>query len=281
MNIKIITAVLSAFLIIFSLTACTDKAFDIDNQEQTIDISTTEIRDLTSENTVSDTTESSGVSAEAAESETSLLDDDPENWSVEKIVDVYKSAAKKSDKSVKSQNNIELKSISVNNGEYEGLFEFITPIMSKLIKNNSELKDGITGGYNNLVASDVASAKAYKIENNTVIEMVMKKQISGASDDALSGSVGHAITAVGDISEVTNQLKDLGLPLELSEKDTKIYYTKPVVRVLINSNGEIIKGTWSYTVEIKLNNYKAFGKAVNTTSVVMDNTITVNGGFSE
>ena len=153
--------------------------------------------------------------------------------------------------------------------------------MSKLLANNSTEKDGITGGYKNLSVSDVASAKAYKVGNNIAIEMVMKDQISGAQEDALSGSVGHAITAVGDISVVTQQLTDLGLPLEISEKDTKIYYTKPVVKVLIDKNGEIINGTWSYTVEISLNNYKAFGKTVNTTSVIMDNTITVNGGFKK
>lgn len=206
---------------------------------------------------------------------------DPSAWSIEQIIEAYKDSAKKSDSKAKSEQSISLKSISVNNGEYEGLFEFITPIMSKLLANNSTEKDGITGGYKNLSVSDVATAKAYKVGNNIAIEMVMKDQISGAQEDALSGSVGHAITAVGDISVVTQQLTDLGLPLEISEKDTKIYYTKPVVKVLIDKNGEIINGTWSYTVEISLNNYKAFGKTVNTTCVIMDNTITVNGGFKK
>lgn len=151
--------------------------------------------------------------------------------------------------------------------------------MSKLLANNSKETAGVTGGYNNLKASDIATAKAYKVGGNTAIEMVMHEQVTGPSDDALSGSVGHAITAVGDIGAVVKQLKDLGIPLELSEKDTKIYYTKPVVKVLINSDDEIIKGTWKYTVEIRMDNYKAFGKDVETTSVIMDNTITVNGGF--
>lgn len=222
--------------------------------------------------------EENGVTIQTA---TSADISDPSAWSIEQIIEAYKDSAKKSDSKVKSEQSISLKSISVNNGEYEGLFEFITPIMSKLLANNSTEKDGITGGYKNLSVSDVASAKAYKVGNNIAIEMVMKDQISGAKEDALSGSVGHAITAVGDISVVTQQLTDLGLPLEISEKDTKIYYTKPVVKVLIDKNGEIINGTWSYIVEISLNNYKAFGKTVNTTSVIMDNTITVNGGFKK
>jgi hypothetical protein len=67
----------------------------------------------------------------------------------------------------------------------------------------------------------------------------------------------------------------MGLPLELSEKDTKIYYTNPFVKVVINDKGEIISGTWSYTVKICMNNMKAFGQTVEKASITMDNTITV------
>ena len=111
--------------------------------------------------------------------------------------------------------------------------------------------------------------------------MTMKNQISGPKEDALSGSVGHAITAVGDIGSVTNQLKDLGLPLEISDDETKIIFTNPTVKVKIDSNGIIVNGTWQYTVEIRLDNYKVFGKDVETTSIVMLNTLTLNGGFKK
>ncbi len=203
----------------------------------------------------------------------------PENMNIEQIVEFYKKSAELTHSKTKSQHTIELKNISVNNGQYEKVFNFITPIMAKLLANNSEDKDGITGGHKNLTVDDVASAKSYKSGNNTVIEMTMKEQISSGNEDALSGSVGHAITAVGDIGVVTKQLKDLGLPLEFSEKDTRIVYTDPTARVVINEKGFIINGTWKYTVSINLNNYKAFGKHVDTTSVVMDNILTVNGGF--
>lgn len=218
---------------------------------------------------------------ESAVKTTQKNSNNPAEWNKEKIAAVYKAAAKKSHSGTKSAHKIEIKKISVNNGEFEGLFDFIMPIMSKLLANNSEDKDGITGGYNNLTASDIASAKAYKSGKNTVIEMTMKEQVSGPKEDANSGSVGHAITAVGDISVVTKQLADLKLPLEISDKDTKIYYTNPTVKVVINEGGRIINGTWKYTVEIRLDNYKAFGKEVETTSVIMDNILTVNGGFKK
>lgn len=273
-----------SFIMIISLAACKEN----DNQ----DVSSNDLEQNISENYVSDiavetTADISSVDisdkSDLTEAEETIGSENeienPSEWTKEQIIQVYKSAAKKSNSSVKSAQTINLKNISVNNGQYEGLFEFITPIMSKLLANNSTDKDGITGGYVNLNLDDIAQVKAYKIGNNIAIEMVMREQTSGANDDALSGSVGHAITAVGDIGEVVKQLTDLGLPLEISEKDTKIYYTNPVVKVLINSNGEIVSGTWRYTVEISLNNYKAFGKLVETTSVIMDNNITVNGGF--
>lgn len=290
MKFKVLLSLFLTFALTFLLVSCDDKkevdvtsnntstkseefVSDDYQSEAYVELDTTEtVLVSTAHNEENSVTIQTATSADIA---------DPSAWSIEQIIEAYKDSAKKSDSKAKSEQSISLKSISVNNGEYEGLFEFITPIMSKLLANNSTEKDGITGGYKNLSVSDVASAKAYKVGNNIAIEMVMKDQISGAQEDALSGSVGHAITAVGDISVVTQQLTDLGLPLEISEKDTKIYYTKPVVKVLIDKNGEIINGTWSYTVEISLNNYKAFGKTVNTTSVIMDNTITVNGGFKK
>ncbi|MBO5420981.1 MAG: hypothetical protein J6A67_03450 [Clostridia bacterium] len=278
-------------LMIFSLAACgkdknpnapeentTSVTNGINDTGDTIDASEAPSATVTDETTsavdgTTDVSESSSVPANAPTQNS----DDPSKWTKEQIVEAYKTAAKKTHSSVKSQHKIEMKKVLVNNKE----IDFIVPIMSTLLKNNSTEKDGITGGYQNLTASDVASAKAYKNGSSLIIEMTMNKQTAGANEDANSGSVGHAITAVGDISVVTKQLADLKLPLELNEKETKIYYTNPTVRVLIDPNGKIVNGTWQYTVDIRLNNYNAFGQPVDSTSVVMVNTLTVNGGFKK
>lgn len=213
------------------------------------------------------------------EKTTAKKSENPADWGKKEIVGFYKKAARNSEASVTSQHSISIKKISVNNGQFEGFFDFIMPIMSKLLANNSDDTPGITGGYINLSDSDIASARAYKSGKNIAVEMTMKEQVSGPRENAQSGSVGHVIDAVGDIGVVVDQLKDLGMPLELSEKDTKIYYTNPTVKVLVNSDGKIINGTWKYTVEIRMDNYKAFGTEVETTSVIMDNIVTVGGGF--
>ena len=301
MNFKKTFSLVLAVIMLLSLYGCKNKENNAEAENGTTESSVTLSDESATYSETPETDNKNETESEENEKETvdSVTEEDnkdsttnktnentnkvesPSDWSKEQIVNVYKTAAKKSHSGTKSAHKIEIKKISVNNGEFEGLFDFIMPIMSKLLANNSEDKDGITGGYNNLSPSDVASAKAYKSGKNTVIEMVMKEQIAGPKEDANSGSVGHAITAVGDISVVTKQLADLKLPLEISDEHTKIYYTNPTVKVVINENGKIINGTWKYTVEIRLDNYKAFGQEVETTSVIMDNTLTVNGGFKK
>ena len=201
--------------------------------------------------------------------------DDPAFWSTQRIVDEYKNAARKSTSGAKSSMKITLVDIDVNNGQYDKAMSVVKPIISKFIESNNTVNDGITGGFESLAAEDISSAKAYKSGNNTVIEMTMVEQISGPKEDANSGSVGHAITAVGDIDAVVKGLNDMGLPLQLSETDTRIYYTNPTVRVEIAPDGKIVSGTWSYRVEICMDNMTAFGQRVEKASITMDNTITV------
>lgn len=293
MNSKRVFAVLLSLIVVFTLTSCkaseetsvtletTTNLNDIVNEVVTDNILITEtpIIDTTIVNNIQNssqitTTQSTTVNAEVVTTET---DDDPANWSKERIVEEYKNAAKNSSGATKSSQKIVMKEININGGENAKMMSFIKSIITKFLESSSTEINGITGGYENLVVEDVNSATAYKSGDGTAIEMLMVEQVSGAKDDALSGSVGHAITTVGDISTVVKDLNDRGLSIELSEneEDTKIYYTNPTVNVVINDNGEIVKGTWSYTVEICMNNFKAFGKDVEKASIVMENTITV------
>lgn len=292
MNWKRVLALSFSLLVIFSLTSCKIKK-DVSVTDESTTILESNINEnithnaFSPETTIYNTTEyyvqessqyqapEITIPSTQTENITTAPFDDPANWSTERIVEEYKKAATKSNGNAKSTMQITLKDISVNNGEYDKAMSLVKPIIAKFIESSSTENTGITGGFQNLVAQDVSSAKAYKSGNDTVIEMVMVEQTSGPKEDANSGSVGHAITAVGDISVVIKDLADMGLPLELSEEDTKIYYTNPSVRVVINDKGEIVSGTWSYTVEISMNNFKAFGQNVDRASITMDNTITV------
>ncbi len=275
--------------VVFSLTACKFKKSESVQQESTTGSNSSVNVDASQifsndETTVintgeEDNKETAGTSSSVTDSSVGTTTDssynDPGSWSKDRIVEEYKNAARKSNSGAKSTRVITLEDISVNNGEYDNAISFVKPIIAAFIESSSAEVDGITGGFENLAPQDVSSAKAYKNGNDTVIEMVMVEQTSGPNEDALSGSVGHAITVVGDISVVVKDLADSGLPLELSEEDTKIYYTNPTLNVVINENGEITSGTWSYTVEICMNNFKAFGQNVEKASITMVNTITV------
>ncbi len=292
MKNKRVFVIIISLLAVFTLVACKTKKDSPVTQQQTTAFNDTVYESVAetvvnTENTDSNNTgyyvqETSQISSvertngsEQAQTLTSADNDDPANWSTERIVEEYKKAARKSNSTVKSTQSISLKDISVNDGEHDNVMSFIGGIIGKFLESNSTEKAGVTGGFENLVPQDINSAKAYKQGNDTIIEMLMVEQTSGANEDALSGSVGHAITAVGDIGVVVKDLEERGLPLELSEEDTKIYYTNPVVKVVINDSGEIISGTWSYTVEICMNNFKAFGQDVEKASIIMDNVITV------
>lgn len=293
---KRLSALALALVLALSLNAC-DKKEKIDTPQENTTIQPINTTNVSEEPT-KDTSDKSEEITTFSELDTSDItsvtqadasttvpvaattsrSDNPEKWSTQQIINAYKKAANKTHSSVKSQHSIKIENIKVNGDD---LPAFVQSIMKTLLKNNSSDKDGITGGYNNLVVSDVASAKAYKNGSALIIEMTMNKQTAGPNEDANSGSVGHAITTVGDISVVTKQLADLKLPLDLNEKETKIYYTNPTVKVVIGPDGKIINGTWQYTVDIRLNNYKAFGQPVDSTSVMMLNTLTVNGGFKK
>lgn len=286
MAVKRTLAVILSVIMLFSLVACQKDDDADENQGSTTTTTTMAFDEDITVNTTSPATQPSDSSALSDENPTSAestqpVSDNPADWNTAQVIDFYKKAASKSNSSATSEQVVTIAEISVNDGEYEGLFNFVTPIMSKLLENNTQPKQGITGGYSYLSEADVKSAKAYRDGDKTIVEINLKDQVAGPKEDAMSGSVGHGVTAVGDISVVVDEMKDLGLPLELSDTNTKIYYTGAQIKVVVDSNRNIVNGTWFYRASIKLTDYKAFGKPVNSTCVVLDNKITVNGGFSK
>lgn len=194
--------------------------------------------------------------------ETTVNNTDPSEWSAEETVEYYKASAIKSQNKVKSVQKMTLKELSVNDGDGAlGKFvDFVTPFFVSALEKNSTEFDGITGGYENLTASDTASIKAYKDGNYTVIEMTMKEQTDGIHANDKSGTVGHAISVVGDISVVEKELPQFKIGFE--DADISLRYSKPKLKVKINKDGIIESGVWSYTVCINIENLRVDAKAV-------------------
>ena len=229
-----------------------------------------------SQNTQQNNTQPSGDSSQQSA--------DPAQWTTAQIVETYKHAAARTHNSVTSQQVMTLRDGSLKApGINEGLLSMTESVMKTVLKNNSMDIKGITGGYNNLVVSDVQSARAYKNGSNIVIEMKMKEQIDKGNGNMYSGSVGHAISVVGDIDNVIGQFESLGVTTDLKDENCTLHYKNPIVKVAINSSGIIINGTWSYYVDVTLKNLTitGFGMTVpvNTATSVIDFIVTLNGGF--
>ncbi len=211
---------------------------------------------------------------------TAPVKEDVTLWDTAKVVEFYKNAAAATGTSVQSSQTVGLSDISVNNGQLGGVFSFVTPILSSFLTSSATVTDGITGDFAKLTASDAASAKAYESTRGTVVEITLNEQTDTGSSDSRDGSVAHGIYIVGDLISVMSQLKDKGLPIDIDADKTVIKYMNPVIKALVSEDGKIVNGTWSCTVEISLSDYKFAGSPVNSTVVVLDNRITVNGGFS-
>lgn len=280
MKIKRILALIIAMVMLFSLTACNNNKDDETTTERTSllfdeDILATEDDTSTSDETPTSTTTTTAPTTTKPAS-------NPSQWSKSKIVDEYKRAAKNSS-SVTSKQVMTLSEISVNNGDgaLNGMLQLVKPIITQVLSNNSNEFAGITGGHQNLVESDVYAARAYASGDNTVIEMILVEQTDGAHGDMYSGTVGHAISVVGDVSAVTKQFADLGLTVEIPDDNISMTYTNPRLKVLIDSNGKIVNGTWSYVVDLDLSSFKVGNVAVDKADALIDFVVTVNGGFSE
>lgn len=207
------------------------------------------------------------------------LSANPAEWSKEDIVAVYRNSAAKSHKVVESSQVYAMPKLIVNDGDGAlGFFlKMITPVIASVLEKNAMSYEGITGGYTKMVPNDVQSAKAYKDGDYIVIEMVMVEQTDGIYGDYQGGSVGHAVNVLGNVATAVEQFPAFDIKFE--EADIKIHYTKPTVKVKINKDGVIEKGTWSYDAQIYIRNLKIDSIMINKADAEIIYTITTGGGF--
>ncbi len=291
---KKLFAILMAILMIASFTACNGNEKPDVEGEVVTDTNGEAVTDSEGE-TLTETQlfeEESTLADETSTTEASTLVDvsmpasDPATWSAEEIVEFYKNAAIKSKTKVTSKQTMTLNEISVNNGDgFIGkVVEWVTPFLEDALKDSSTEFEGITGGYENLSVTDTKSARAYKSGDYVVVEMTMKEQTDGVHADSYSGTVGHAISVVGDLSVVADALPMFNI--DFDNADIKLHYANPKLRVKINKDGIIEKGTWTYIVNVSLANLRASADAFPAIEVFIDKAsgsvgyiIVTGGGF--
>ena len=192
---------------------------------------------------------------------------------------MYKQAATKSHDQVESSQTMAMPTMVVNDGDGAlGFFiNMVKPVIDSVIEKQATTYPGITGGYSKLVPSDVDTAKAYKEGNYTVIEMRMVEQTDGLYGDPQEGTVGHAINVLGNVATAVEQFPDFDI--RYKEADIKIHYADPIVKVRINENGIIEKGTWSYMTEIDIKHLQIESVMVDKAYAEIEYVIVVGGGF--
>lgn len=288
---KKLTAILLAFALLFALASCNNNQKDNGADAEIVtDTNGEAVTDNNGEfvteiitDSATDTTET--TAEETTEVPVSVPSEDPSEWTDEEIVEFYKAAAIKSKTKVKSQQKMVMTEMVVNDGDgFLGkLVEMITPFLISALEDSSTEFDGITGGYEKLELSDAKSVKAYKSGEYTVVEMTMKEQVDGVHGDLHSGTVGHAISVVGDLKVVEEALPNF--EIRFDEADIKLHYKNPKLKVKINKDGIIEKGTWTYQVYITVANLYVGGRRLPLSATVksgygtVDYIITVGGGF--
>ena len=272
---KKILSVVFSVIIILTLTGCKKTQDNTNTEASNQNITTTQ---PTTANNIENTTNSAIQTPDNTvntPSETPL--------SKAEIINTYINAAKKTTSSVISVQEISLNDIIINDGSgfANGIIKMVKPVISTVVSANSTEFNGITGGYENMTESDVKSAEIKTNGTKKSLKLTMNDQTDTLNTDINSGSVGHAISVIGDLSSVMGQLSDSGLPLEISDENISMTYKNAYVNVNIDENGNIINGTWCYTVTINLTNFSVAGSTVDKTSVEILNTITFNNGFTE
>lgn len=270
---------LTAAIMAFSFASCDKKQEKPDDTPETNSYSKPETTDTLLPNYTENTGAEVTTSISSDVTNTTLSPDDPSEWTKEEIIEFYKKAAEKSNPKAKSTQVMVLNELIINDGDGAlGFFlKILEPAIASVIEKNALNFDGITGGFSDLEVSDAKSIKAYKSGNYTVVEMTMKNQTDGIHADQYAGTVGHAITVLGDISRVLAEFPQFKVDVE--NADIKVNYVNATVKVKINQNGIIEKGTWKYTCDPEIKHLDISGIMIDKADAKIDYIITVGGGF--
>lgn len=279
------TVALLIALLMLMLTACSGNNENISPSESGSfsEFSEENISESSTDLVITeDNTQAVSVKSEEDENESTSVTngaDNPSDWTKEEIIDFYKKAASKSNPNAKSTQVMVLNELVINDGDGAlGFFiKILEPAIASVVKKNAFDFDGITGGFANLTVDDAQSIKAYKSGDGTIVEMIMKPQTDGVHGKEYEGSVGHAITVLGDVSKVLAEFPQF--EVDLDNADVDVHYVNPTVKVKINKDGIIEKGSWQYTCDPEIRNITISGITIRKADAKIDYIITVGGGF--
>lgn len=178
-----------------------------------------------------------------------------------RVLKYYKAAAANT-KSIDATQYMSMKRVDYTprNSFQKGMLSLFTGIASAALAANSTPVNevpGVPGVPDEIKSSDLISANAVAYGNYTIVTLnVRMQQDDQNTKDAHQGPVGRTVGTVGDLGRVFEAMPSIKVNCSKGSITLKYDDCKVVVKI-DNGSGMIVSGTWSYTVDIDVDNIYA------------------------
>ena len=265
---KKLLAILLTLAMVAAFAACGSKTEDetTTTEPTSEDVVTTEAptesteapEDDTTEAPEDDTTEAEESKKDDEKKEDEKKDDEKKEEETEfnstdiaEVVKFYNAARKATNPAPKGHQTMALSGDITGDGFIGALLQVLQPAAKSALEKNSKDTDWIPGhDHDDILASDVKSAKATTKNGVTTVEMTFKDQVDGP--DTSKGPVERGISTLGSIDSA---LSELGAEITEGRDTVKLTYTDAYLKATIK-DGKITGGTWHYLVKIFVGNAK-------------------------
>ena len=265
---KKLLAILLTLAMVAAFAACGSKTEDetTTTEPPSEDVVTTEAptesteapEDDTTEAPEDDTTEAEESKKDDEKKEDKTKEDEKKEEETEfnstdiaEVVKFYNAARKATNPAPKGHQTMALSGDITGDGFIGALLQVLQPAAKSALEKNSKDTDWIPGhDHDDILVSDVKSAKATTKNGVTTIEMTFKDQTDGP--DTSKGPVERGISTLGSIDSA---LSELGAEITEGRDTVKLTYTDAYLKATIK-DGKITGGTWHYLVKIFVGNAK-------------------------
>ena len=188
----------------------------------------------------------------------SKVNADPSKWTMQEIVDCYKSGMAKAD-----VDGVQTDMVFQLVGDLPGFASALKGPVNLAMRLGAQPYDALTGGYWDLEPSDLKKADAHKEGDYVVINLYPREQVDGPNGDEHKGTVGHVVNVVQGIGDFIAYVEENYGILHAYYEDDSIVLKYPdayAKNIKINTKtGKMESGTWGYDVEIYLDHCGVLG----------------------
>ena len=171
----------------------------------------------------------------------------------------YYKAAAANTKSIDATQLMSIKRVDYTprNSFQKGMLSLFTGIASAALAANSTPVNEVPGVPDEIKSSDLISANAVAYGNYTIVTLnVRTQQDDQNTKDEHQGPVGRTVGTVGNLDRVFDEMPSIKVDTSKGSITLRYDDCKVVVKI-DNVSGTIVSGTWSYTVDIDVDNIYA------------------------